>query len=37
LISWFNKGGSMPENNNPAPANAVAEITAWQDAGAVCP
>ena len=37
LLSWFGTGGFMPANNNPAPANAVADITAWQNAGAVCP
>ena len=37
LLSWFGKGGNMPQNNNPKPANAVADITAWQNAGAVCP
>ena len=37
LLKWFNNGGGMPANNNPTPANAVADITAWQNAGAVCP
>jgi hypothetical protein len=37
LLKWFGKGGSMPDNNNAAPANAVADITAWTNAGAVCP
>jgi hypothetical protein len=36
LIRWFNQGGSMPPTGA-APANAVADITAWQNAGAVCP
>ena len=37
LLTWFGKGGNMPANNNPKPANAVADITAWQNAGATCP
>ncbi len=37
LITWFNQGGYMPLDTSPAPANAVADITAWQNAGAVCP
>lgn len=37
LITWFNQNGYMPLDNSPAPANAVADITAWQNAGAVCP
>jgi hypothetical protein len=37
LITWFNQGGYMPLDSSPAPANAVADITAWQNAGAVCP
>jgi hypothetical protein len=36
-LKWFNKGGQMPMNNNPTPANAVADITAWEKAGAACP
>ena len=37
LLRWFNQGGTMPSNSNATPANAVADITAWQNAGAVCP
>lgn len=37
VLKWFNKGGIMPQNNNATPANAVADITAWEKAGAVCP
>ncbi len=37
VLKWFNQGGVMPRNNNPTPANAVADITAWEKAGAVCP
>ena len=37
LITWFNQGGYMPLDTSPAPANAVADITKWQNAGAVCP
>jgi len=37
VLKWFNQNGIMPQNNNPTPANAVADITAWENAGAVCP
>lgn len=37
VLAWFNQGGNMPANGNAAPPNAVADITAWQNAGAVCP
>jgi len=37
LITWFNQGGYMPLDTSPAPANAVADITKWQNAGAACP
>ena len=37
VLKWFNQGGVMPMNDNPTPANAVADITAWEKAGAVCP
>lgn len=37
VLKWFNKGGIMPRNNNATPPNAVADITAWEKAGAVCP
>ena len=37
LITWFNQGGYMPLDTSPAPGNAVADITAWQNAGAACP
>lgn len=38
LSTWFGGNGlGMPQNSNPTPANAVADITAWQNAGSVCP
>lgn len=37
LITWFNQNGYMPPGGGPAPANAVTDITAWQNAGAICP
>jgi hypothetical protein len=37
LLTWFGQTGSMPINNNPTPPNAVADLTAWENAGAVCP
>jgi hypothetical protein len=37
LITWFNQGGTMPLGGGSAPPNAVSDITAWQNAGAVCP
>jgi hypothetical protein len=37
ILTWMGKGGNMPANGAAAPANAVADITAWQNAGAVCP
>ena len=37
LLDWFNKGGDMPFDSITAPSNAVADITAWEKAGAVCP
>ena len=37
LISWFGLGGAMPQNGGAAPANAVNDIMAWENARAVCP
>ncbi len=37
LLTWFGKGGNMPQGGGATPPNAVADITAWQNAGAVCP
>jgi hypothetical protein len=38
LITWFGSGGSMPPGGaTTSPGNAVADISAWQTAGAVCP
>ena len=38
ILIWLNRtNGNMPANGAAAPANAVADITAWQNAGAVCP
>ncbi len=37
ILNWLGKGGNMPANGAAAPANAVADINAWQSAGSVCP
>jgi hypothetical protein len=38
ILTWLSRtNGNMPANGAAAPANAVADITAWQNAGAVCP
>ena len=37
LLTWFGGTGSMPMGGGAAPANAVADITAWQTSGAACP
>ena len=37
LLTWFGGSGNMPLVGGAVPANAVRDITAWQNAGAVCP
>ena len=37
LLDWFNSGGDMPYDSDTAPVNAVVDIIAWEQAGAVCP
>jgi len=37
LLTWFGGSGNMPLGGGAGPANAVSDITAWQNAGAVCP
>jgi len=37
LLTWFGGTGSMPVGGGAAPANAVTDITAWQNSGAACP
>jgi hypothetical protein len=37
LLTWFGGTGTMPLGGGAVPANAVSDITAWQNAGAVCP
>jgi hypothetical protein len=37
LLIWFGGNGNMPQSGGAAPANAVSDITAWQNASAVCP
>lgn len=37
VLSWFNESGYMPQDTTAVPANAVKDIRAWANAGAVCP
>ncbi len=37
LLTWFGGSGYMPLGGGAGPAIAVQDITAWQNAGAVCP
>ena len=37
LLTWFGGSGTMPLVSGANPGNAVQDITAWQNAGAICP